>query len=60
MSGYICARALPHIGSWNYYSPAFIANLCNEEVIQPQPTFSTPTKPLTEWTIKLPNLPGIL
>jgi hypothetical protein len=59
LSGYICARALPHVGSWNYYSPASVANLCNEEIVQPQPTFSTPTEPLTKWTIELPNLPGI-
>ncbi|GET04424.1 hypothetical protein GLOIN_2v1791933 [Rhizophagus clarus] len=56
MIGYICARSLPHFGSWNNFSPAIIAKLCTKPIIHPHPNISEQTEPESTWTIPILNL----
>jgi hypothetical protein len=58
LAGYICARALPHIGSYEEFSPAKIAKLCKEAIKQPKPTVSGYSEPSSQWNMPIPNLPG--
>jgi hypothetical protein len=59
MLGYIRARSLSHFGSWNDFSPAAIAKLCNNPIIRPHPKISEQTESESAWTISIPTLPGI-
>ncbi|GBB99138.1 hypothetical protein RclHR1_34240001 [Rhizophagus clarus] len=60
MIGYICARSLPHFGSWNNFSPAIIAKLCTKPIIHPHPNISEQTEPESTWTIPILNLSDIV
>jgi len=51
-AGWVKARALPNIGKWTYYSPV--------QFIKPTPETSTPTTPLSSWTMPKPYGPGTL
>ena len=59
-AGYILARALPHVGSWNYFSPEKIAKLVKKPIEIPRPTTSNQTNPTKSWTVPIPRLLGIL
>jgi len=58
LAGYICARPLPHVGSWENYSPAAVANLCNTEIVRPKPSFSEHTENLIDWEMQMPRMSG--
>ncbi|CAB5207494.1 unnamed protein product [Rhizophagus irregularis] len=53
MTGYVCARSLPHFGPWNNFSPAAITKLCTKPIIRPHPKISEQTEPELTWTIPL-------
>lgn len=57
-AGYILARALPHIGSWNHFSPEKIEKLVKIPIKLPQPTASNQTKPTKSWTVPIPRILG--
>ncbi|CAB5139640.1 unnamed protein product [Rhizophagus irregularis] len=59
MTGYVCARSLPHFGPWNNFSPAAIAKLCTKPIIRPYPKISEQTEPELTWTIPLLDTPSI-
>ena len=56
MTGYICARSLPHFGPWNNFSPTTIAKLYAKPIIHPYPNISEYTEPESAWTIPLPGI----
>ncbi|CAG8761317.1 9714_t:CDS:1, partial [Gigaspora rosea] len=53
LAGYIVARPLPHFGASVHFSPAMIANLCNEEIFRPEPKISSHTEPQSKWKMTL-------
>ncbi|RIA96801.1 hypothetical protein C1645_814837 [Glomus cerebriforme] len=56
IKGYVCARSLPHFGSWNNFSPATIAKLCTKPIVHPHSHISEQTVPESAWTIPLPDI----
>ncbi|CAJ0846466.1 10416_t:CDS:2, partial [Entrophospora sp. SA101] len=58
-AGYIQARGIPNIGRWTTFSPAQIQNITKNEISQPSPQVSEPTKPKSPWKIPLPHASGI-
>ncbi|CAJ0841457.1 4742_t:CDS:2, partial [Entrophospora sp. SA101] len=58
-AGYIQACALPNLGNWVSFSPAHIQNFLKNEINQPSPQLSEPTKPKSPWKIAVPNASGI-
>ena len=54
-AGYIQARAIPNIGRWLSFSPALILK---NEINQPSPQLSEPTKPKSPWKIPIPHASG--
>jgi hypothetical protein len=59
-AGYIQARALPNLGNWTSFSPAHIQNFLKNEINQPSPQLSEPTKPKSPWKIAVPHASGNL
>ena len=57
-SGYIQARALPHIGVWKRFAPAQIKKLSKTEINIPTPIISIPSIPQTSWTTPMPHVTG--
>ncbi|GBC25905.2 hypothetical protein GLOIN_2v1767205 [Rhizophagus irregularis DAOM 181602=DAOM 197198] len=57
LSGYICARSLPHFRPWNNFPPSTIAKLCTKPIVRPHPKISEQTEPESAWTIPIPTLP---
>ncbi|PKY60612.1 hypothetical protein RhiirA4_484508, partial [Rhizophagus irregularis] len=56
LAGFIQARSLPHIGSWSQFSPAVISDLCDDPIVQSQPTLSIYTQVTSTWTMPMPQL----
>jgi hypothetical protein len=48
VAGYVRAKSLPNIGEWTEFSPADISTFCGE-INHPNPEYTTPTKPKTQW-----------
>ena len=46
-SGYICARSMPNIGKWDYFSPEKLEKLQKKEIQKPNPQVSQHTVPQT-------------
>lgn len=59
-AGYILARALPHTGSWNCFSPEKITKIVKRAIEKPQPIASRHTNPTKPWTVPIPRLSGII
>ena len=57
-AGYIQARAIPNIGMWSSFSPVQIQNFLKNEINQPSPQLSEPTKPKSPWKIPVPHASG--
>ncbi|CAG8449392.1 24634_t:CDS:2, partial [Gigaspora rosea] len=55
ISGVYCGTSIAAFWSSSSFSPAIIANLCNEELLRPQPKISTHTEPPKKWTMTLSN-----
>ncbi|RIB16950.1 hypothetical protein C2G38_2315287 [Gigaspora rosea] len=54
--GFICARALPHFGAWNNFSPAIISKLRDEvEQPRPSPKASDHTIMNSSWIVPVPS-----
>jgi hypothetical protein len=49
---YVRAKSLPNIGEWTEFSPADISTFCGE-INRPNPEYTTPTKPKTQWLTSL-------
>ncbi|CAH1771013.1 11811_t:CDS:2, partial [Entrophospora sp. SA101] len=56
-AGYIQACAIPNIGRWLSFSPALILK---NEINQPSPQLSEPTKPKSPWKIPIPHASEVL
>ncbi|CAG8458528.1 6386_t:CDS:10 [Scutellospora calospora] len=56
LTGFICARALPHFGTWNNFSPVVISKSRDEiEQPKPSPKVSDHTIIDTPWVVSLPS-----
>jgi hypothetical protein len=55
-AGFIRAKELPHVGSWKNFSPAE----SNASLIRPKPIVSAHTEPVSDWTMPIPTIKGML
>jgi hypothetical protein len=58
LDGCIQARALPHIGKWETFTPNQISNWAKDGIHMPQPQISPHTTSNSSWKIPMPHGSG--